>query len=100
MPSRVVQAESYGSESIVTRPLNAGSKRSLMECSSRPVFFGLYPRPTAPDCQGILKTRFLSYGTDFRLSTRLLTTLGMFFLSSGSTQRLRTHLLAMGSVST
>ena len=41
IPSSVELAESYGSESIVTRPLNAGSKRSLIEFSSRPVFFGL-----------------------------------------------------------
>ena len=40
-PSSTVQAESYGSESIVTRPLNFGSKRSSTVPSSRPVFLML-----------------------------------------------------------
>ena len=36
-PSRTVLAESYGSENIVTRPLNFGSKRSATLLSSPPV---------------------------------------------------------------
>ena len=40
-PRSTVLAESYGSDSSVTRPLNFGSKKSETFLSSRPVFLML-----------------------------------------------------------
>ena len=59
------------SVSMVTWPLNLGSKMSLMLVSSRPVFLGLYPMPVIPESQGTLNLRPGSKLTSRRLSSRL-----------------------------